>query len=501
MKPTEEFDYRKYLGLIMKKRHQFVVVALAITTAIMVYSYFLPEKYEARSAVFIEKSVIGDLVRGIAVTPSMEDKIRVLTYAMKSRSLLMKVFDDLGMNVAKMNSAQVERMVKSFQERTDVKLKDREGLFIISFTDENPRLARDYVNALVRRYIEDNVAAKREESYGATKFLGEQIAAVKDKLEKAEARVNAYKRDNGILITSSQDTVLNEISDAEHKLEDLTIRRSQLEGMRNMAMQSDPQQAKLAALQKRLRDLTVVYTDNYPEVIDVRNSIAAIKAQMKTTPAGELVPANPQELEKIKMELKAVREMEQGERRFIGSKRTLLARIPAAKTSLDELEREMNTQKSLYEQLMTRYSQSEVSKQIEVQDKATTFRIVDPAIMPVKPVWPNRVKFILLAIAAGVLGSFGILALGDYLDTSIRGLDAMKSIGVPILAVVPRIEDPEEQRRSVKRDRWFFTAAGAYFCLILAVLTMEVMRDTLPYTLRPADIGQQITRIVGQFIR
>ena len=52
-------------------------------------------------------------------------------------------------------------MVKVFQEKTDIKLKDKEGMFIISFYDKNPRLARDYVNTLVRRYVEENISTKR----------------------------------------------------------------------------------------------------------------------------------------------------------------------------------------------------------------------------------------------------------------------------------------------------------------------------------------------------
>ena len=46
----------------------------------------------------MRKSVISDLVKGIAATSSIEENLRVLSYAIKSRPLLLKVFADLGLN-------------------------------------------------------------------------------------------------------------------------------------------------------------------------------------------------------------------------------------------------------------------------------------------------------------------------------------------------------------------------------------------------------------------
>ncbi|MDA8424028.1 MAG: Wzz/FepE/Etk N-terminal domain-containing protein, partial [Nitrospiraceae bacterium] len=199
MTNTSEFDYKKYLQLIGKHKYQFVIVALVIMTVVVISSFFLPKRYEAKCTVFIEKSVISDLVKGIAVSPSFEDKIKVLAYAIKSRSLLLKVFNDLDLNAGKQSDAQLENMIKEFQDRTDIKLKDKEGLFMISFVDKDPRLARDYVNALVRRYIEENLSSKRQDSYDATKFLGEQISTVKQKFEEAEAKLNSFKREKSAL--------------------------------------------------------------------------------------------------------------------------------------------------------------------------------------------------------------------------------------------------------------------------------------------------------------
>ncbi|MEI8354880.1 MAG: Wzz/FepE/Etk N-terminal domain-containing protein, partial [Deltaproteobacteria bacterium] len=61
-----EFDYRKYLNLLLRYKRLFAIAALTIMTGAIVICYLLPKKYEAKSIVFIEKNVLNDLLRGIA---------------------------------------------------------------------------------------------------------------------------------------------------------------------------------------------------------------------------------------------------------------------------------------------------------------------------------------------------------------------------------------------------------------------------------------------------
>ncbi|MDD2310083.1 MAG: GNVR domain-containing protein [Desulfuromonadaceae bacterium] len=477
MNDTDEFDYKKYLKLVSKKKYLFVILALLIMAGVVITSYLLPERYEAKCTVFIEKSVISELVKGIAITPSFDDKLKVLAYTLKSRTLLLKVLDDLGLNVDKQNNAQLEQMVREFQANTDIKLKDKEGFFTITFTNENPRIARDYVNALVRRYIEENITSKREESYGATNFLSEQITTVKAKFEEAEARANSYKRDKGSVLAENEGALLAEISFAQQKIDEFTIKRRQLESMQSQARKNDPLKAKLSALQKKQQELGLIYTDNHPEVAEINSQIADIKQQLRSGSASaSLVDGPSLEMEKISMELNLLRDAENNQRRYIASKQALLRSLPAARSGLDELEREKNSQKYLYEQLAARYGQSEVSKQMELQDKSTTFRIVDPAILPTQPYSPQRVKIILLGVLGGLAASFAFLLLLDQLDKSVRNVESLKSLGVQILAVVPTIENPAELQALRKRDYWFYGIAGTCFVMILATVPFELMR-------------------------
>lgn len=470
---TDTIDYKKYLGLIKKQKRLYIISALAIMTGVTLLAYVLPSKYEAKSVVFIEKSVIADLVKGLAVTPSVEDKIKVLTYALNSRTLVSKVIDEL--DLKKSGDADQEALIKRMQENTTIKIKDKEGLFLISFQDRSPKLARDYVNALVRRYIDENTSSKREESYGATKFLSEQLGVFKEKLEKSEASVNNFKRGPGAIASMDPSLLLKDINDSQQRLDDLRIKQSQLETALAGLGKANTVQSNLPAMQKRLQELQLQYTDSYPEIVRLKDDIKNLEEQLRSGRGVSKATDSP-EYAKLASELKAIRMAEANLSSNIARNRGLLQSIPAARATLEELEREKNSQKSLYEAMVARQGQSEVSKQMEVQDKSTVFRIVDPAVLPIKPISPDRVRIILLGILAGIGGGVGVILFKDQMDTSIRDVDMLKQLGFTVLAVIPRIDDPQQIALEVRKERRLYLAAGCYFSLILAVLILEVAK-------------------------
>jgi polysaccharide chain length determinant protein (PEP-CTERM system associated) len=335
------------------------------------------------------------------------------------------------------------------------------------------------VNSLVRLYIRENVSLKRGESNDATTFLSEQMANLRSNLEQTESRVNAYKRENSGIISRDEGKLFEEINTAQQKLYDLQLRRRQLEGMRVITRKSnDPLQAKLAALQKKLQDLRVQYTDSYPEVVSVKGDVETVNQQLQAR-KGESQPLDPHELARIESEIGAIEMTEAGLQQYVAANRKVLQSIPSAKAGLEKLQLEQSNQKAVYDQLFSRHGQSELSTQMEVQDKSTRFRVIDPAVLPVKPVSPDRLKIMLLGIIGSIAASFGLLVLLDMLDDSVKEVESAKQLGLPILAIIPKMEEPALVARQRRRFLLFSIAAAAYFLIILCLPAMELLR--LPY--------------------
>jgi succinoglycan biosynthesis transport protein ExoP len=408
----QQFDLKRYLSLVYTRRYLVALTAAVIMTLAVALAYLLPRVYEARTLVSIDKNFLADILSRIAVTPTIEDKVRALSTVMKSRTLFLKVIGDLDVDLSRMSEAQIEKYFQDLQEKTDIRVevsktsqrKDVE-FFILSNKDHNPKFARDFVNALVRRYIEESLGSRRDQTFGANRFLSDQISMFRERVDKLEGEL-----------------------------------------IRLMADPSLQNYERLLELQKKMDVLLGQYTQDHPEVIRLRAEIETVRSQL---PAGTT-----------------------------GSRSTQIASLDGKKKRIGDIVRERDTYKKIYEEFVTTYGKSEVSSQVEVQDKAATFRIIDPAVLPTIPVSPNRVLILLLGIVVGIAGGFGIVFLLDYLDPSVKSVDVLKSLGVTILAVIPHIDvvNVKEIVWRRRKDILLYGVSGLYVLAVAALAVREFLK-------------------------
>jgi polysaccharide chain length determinant protein (PEP-CTERM system associated) len=488
----------KYLKILYKRRFVFIFVALFVMSAITAGSYFLPKKYEADSTVFIEKNVINDLVKGIAVTPDMDNRVRVIKYALLSRNLISKVLADMDIDTKVKNTAELQDMVSDLQKRTDIKVKDKEGLFIVSITDQDPHFAQDYVNKLVRKYVEENLSGKREETYGANRFLDEQLIHFKDKLDQAEDTIIEFRRSKGVFLSVDEKSALDDIKEYQKEIESINLSintlkakrrslKSQLQSVEpTVAIFSEKKEDRIIRLEEKIRQLLLTYTENYPEVVKLKAEIEGLKRRMENGSGDaaqtDMTSINPlhqdlqQKLFDVEAEMSALEGRRNMVHKLMGEREKELQDVPENRKKLAVLIQERDSYRKIYEQLLMRAGQSEVSKQMEIGDKATTFRIVDPALLPMVPVSPNMIKMILLAIAAGLGCGFGAVVLLDNLNSSVKEVQQLRNMGVEVLAVIPSMTDEVQVAQQKRKDLLVYTFAGLYFCGIIGLLAWEAMK-------------------------
>lgn len=427
MESTEQ-DIRKYARLILKKKRLYFAVAASIIAAFVIAGYLWPKTYEGKCTVLIVKSVYDEYVKGIAITPSGNDSLGSFSFALTSKSLILKVLSDLGLVMDNMSPDEEEGVVRSFQANTAITTKSNKAnprmteLFEVSFRNSNAELARDYVNALVRRYIGEDLSEKKEDTSEARQLLTGQVNLFKHKIDAIEADIFSLKAGNNVYVVSDE-TKINE---------------------------------KLVPLQNRLGELSVKYTDDYPEVIAAKTEIRHLQDQLNYLRARVVVDKN-----------RSAAQKESGKT------------VEETSKKLADLERERDTYKKIYEELILRLSKSEVSQQIGNVDKAEMFNISEPAVLPTKPVSPDRVKVILMGIFAGLAGGIGIIVLLDAMDHSVKSSKAIRALGLPVLAIIPKIQTDKQVQREKLEDGIFYCLAGVYMLGVLAIVAIEAMG--LPY--------------------
>jgi succinoglycan biosynthesis transport protein ExoP len=510
-------DLAYYYRLVMEKKLLFVSIACAVICVVIAVAFILPNKYMAKSKVFIEQNIINSLIEGIAVTSSIEERLSVLDHSIKSRRLLTKVLEEVGIDVTAMHKDKAESTIKYFQKNTrvDIERKSRSrgsvfNLFTVSYTDTDPEFARDYINVLVQRYIEENISDKKEEASVANQFLLEQIDHFKHKIDSYDKTIIEFRKEKGIYAVLDEKKIVEEIKSDEDEIGNIRLNKMELEAKRKMIKRQlssehpytvairgyndNTLSGRLAMQENRLKQLLAKYTENYPDVIKVKAEIESIKAQLKEgievtgddeSSESGMSTLNPlyqqlkEEMAKNELEMAALDAKEKHLTEKIETKKNTLKNIPEEKKVLADLERDRDSFKKTYDQLIQRLGQSEVSTQMEVQDKAATFRIVDPAILPVKPVSPNRLKIIVIGIIASLGIAFGSLMLLDKLDQSIKSVDNLRGFGYPILSVIPTIKTSEDVILEKKKDLIIYALAGLYCISIIGALVVQAMMGML----------------------
>ena len=130
---SEGLDLKRYVVLLRENTITFCVVAVIITVLGTVVGYVLPKKYQASSTVSIEQNVISDLVKGIAITPSLEAKMRILKVSVLSRRMLLQVIRDLDMDLNTKGEA-LEQLIETTRSNVEIGHEEKKGLFYIRFT-------------------------------------------------------------------------------------------------------------------------------------------------------------------------------------------------------------------------------------------------------------------------------------------------------------------------------------------------------------------------------
>ena len=499
----DQFEqFYKYLNIIYRRRYLFLAVSFLSMSIFIAASYQIPKKYRTQSTVFIETNVISSLIGDIAVTPNMQERIRVIRYALLSRGLIERALNTVSSFDMPEEPAKINATIEDLIKRTNVQV-NRDELFIVSFTDTNPVFAQEYVNTLVKLYVEENLGGKRDETYGANRFLDEQLIHFKRKLDEAETAIIEFRKKQGVFSRDDEAAVLADIRENQREVENIELtletQRARKKQMllqfkkipENVSVFNEQEHvSRMVLLENQIRQLLTTYNENYPEIIRLKAELESLKqaeANGNETAEKDVLSSpgtsmpNPvyQEVQQNIFDLESEISSLEGRKRhlekIIHKKETNLKENPEYKKELDMLVQERDSSRRIYEQLLTSAGQSEVSKQMELGDKATTFRIVDPAILPLSPISPNMVRMLMMSIGGGFLIGGGLVVGLNILRGAVNSVHDVKSAGFTILATIPTITEPVKVAKRRRTDIFVYCISFVYFGLVVCVLAYEAV--------------------------
>jgi uncharacterized protein involved in exopolysaccharide biosynthesis len=146
--------------------------------------------------------------------------------------------------------------------------------------------------------------------------------------------------------------------------------------------------------------------------------------------------------------------------------------VPGAEVTLGQLDREYQTKKLYYDDLLQKKQKAALSGDVQTNAQGETLQVVDPANLPQKPVAPKRAMLILMGVGLGLLVGLIFAAAFEVprLMTIQTSSDAEHYTGLPLLVTVPEMLTPQESRRLTQR-RLLLTAAG----IILTIVSIPAL--------------------------
>lgn len=336
-------------------------------------------------------------------------------------------------------------LLESIQRlKRSVEARAQEGTNIITIraVAESPEEAAAVANALARAYRDYNVQQTNKRTFETRAFIEEQLRRTEERLRDAEAALQRFREEHGVLALDAQTAntlqrlnaleVDHERARSERRAIEAALRA--LEAPRGepalAPIQAVPSPAALEPLRQRLSELNLkrqslltTLTEKHPHVEEVSAQIQAVGAEIR------------RELSAL-LQVVAARESDLASR--IDRLRRENADLPEKGLHLSRLQREVDLQQSLFGQLKSKHQEVLIQESGKLEEVS----IVRPAIPQEKPYnIPSKMMIVLTGIVMGVL--LGIVAafLAEVFDTSIGTIEDVESLlQVPVLGVIPHLE-------------------------------------------------------------
>jgi protein tyrosine kinase modulator len=185
-------------------------------------------------------------------------------------------------------------------------------------------------------------------------------------------------------------------------------------------------------------------------VIQKNAELAALGPAEEPAPAAARpAPRGRDAAADVEEEIRGYRAEEARLRGQIADYTARLDNAPLRQRDLQEITRDYQATRDLYDSVRKRYEQAQLDSGLSAEQAGPRFRIVDPAVVPIDPVAPNRMVLMLVALGAALAVAVAAAALAESFDGSFHTSDDLAAFTrVPVLASIPLIVTAGDRRRS-----------------------------------------------------
>ncbi len=485
------------------------VIFAVIAISALVLGLLWPKSYSATTSILAQSSdIITPLLEGRAVPTGVTDRAGMARQVIFGRKVLSDALETGGWTLSHPSPIQQDRIMEEIKDRTQV-TSPRPELVQISYRDSDPERTFKITQRFAELFIQESRAAKERESRDAFEFIDNQVNDYHKKLTTAEDGLLKYR-------SANTDAQPGSATDANTRI---GVLRTQVEEARTSLMEQRSRESALLAqlsgesevtavqtreglyraqlidLQNQLDRLLLTYTDNYPDVVRTRMQMDDIKKQISNerernsrAKDGKQMLSDDAQFnplyQTLKGQLANLRQEMAGTRSRMTSSESMLndeldrsRRIAASESALAELTRDYEVNRDIYQDLLKRRENARVSMVLDQEQRGLTFRIQDPAILPLRPSGLRLMHFALAGMVLAIGVPFGLLFALVQFDPRVRSARQLeRTTGLVALATVPTYLTGSERTRGRLRIAFAGMLVLAVFAAYVFVYWAKVMK-------------------------
>lgn len=518
-----QLSLRDYLSILKRRALLIVGTFLGVSAVAVAVALLVPPVYQSTGTIMVESQQIPtDLVQA-TVTSYADERIQIIKQRVMTRDNLLRIIEKYQLFKDRPISFTPSEQIDEMRDLITVQIVNanvqpgQRGAsatiaFKVSFEDRRPEIAQRVANELVTLFLNENVKVRTERATQTTEFLTQEANKLKGDLDKLENQIAAYKQENGVALPENSAMAMNTIqrlesdlrtnqrdySAAEEEARSLDVELASAKaavasaaaatgGGSSVAGMVDVNEIELQKARAQLAHMQETYTENHPDVRSAKRRIAGLEkaiadaAKEPAKPAGSgtsglpvppSVAAAQMVVAKIESRMAGARSRmaslraEQGQLQVrLREAENQVLKAPQVERGLASLLRDRESAQRKYEEIRAKQMSAQVAENLEGEQKAERFSLLEPPIAPDRPIKPNRKKMIALGIVLAGVAAAGLVMLLETLHGTVRGADAVAAIvGQRPLVLVPYIPIKEEMAR--QRKLWWRTAIAAVVVVI-----------------------------------
>ncbi len=312
----------------------------------------------------------------------------------------------------------------------------------ISYEDNVARRAQAFANALAKAYIEQNIEKKTKEATLKLDFIDKQLKKITQNLKSSAVKIEEFKKGtNTVSLSSKAEVIIQQMSEADSKLEEISMQSELLNRLYNQIKQGKNLESisavtlgesnealanQIAMLQEAIlqkKTLRQDYTELYPGVVKLTRKIRYLQKSIINT---------------IKNLKDSMQEKKRLLEKTITKYQKNLNKLPADERMFGQLQRKFAVNEKIYSYLLEKRSETAIVKAATVSKN----RVIDTALLPSSPIKPKRTMIVVVGLVLGLIVGILLAFLRNYLDDRIKSEeDVTHSTDLPLLGVIPHMRE------------------------------------------------------------